>query len=143
MPTVSAGTAFAVSQELPATYDKAGFAALTYTRIRGVRSVGDLGKAYKTAPNNAIGLEVPQVRRVGLAAQALPLELARIADAGQTILRAAIDASVSYSYQLTQPDGMLLCFTAAVNSRIHGGFAPGSIADTKCTLDIDSFIVEV
>lgn len=143
MPTISNGTTFAVSQALPVTKDQAGFASLTYTPIRGVRSVGDIGKQHQTAPSNTIGDAVPYNRRVGLAAASLPMELIRIADAGQTLLRAAIDASVSYSYRLTELDGSLMYFTAAATSRMHGGFASGGIADTKMSLEIDSVIVEI
>lgn len=142
MPTVSNGTTFAVCQARPATVDLAGFSALAYTQIRGVRSLGDIGKQYQTATANPIGAPRPYQRRTGLAAATLPLELFRIADPGQAILRAAVDASESYSYRRTSPDGATDYFTAKVSSRMGGGNSPGSIADTKVTLEIDSAVIE-
>jgi hypothetical protein len=142
-PTLASGTTFAVATALPATYDQAGFAALAYTQIRGVRAVGEIGKQWLTIPQNPIGSPRPTQRRVGLAAASVPLELIRIADAGQSILRAAIDVVVSYSYRQTQSDGSLSYFTAAAISRMNGGIASGGIADTKVTLDIDSVVIEV
>lgn len=140
-PTVSSGTTLAVSQALPATKDQAGFAALTYTQIRGVRSIPDIGEQYQTQASNTIGQVRPVNRKVGLAALSLPLELIRIGDAGQAILRAALAATASYSYKLTQTDGLVMYFTASATNRMHGGFSDG-IADTKITLEIDSQIIE-
>jgi len=141
-PTVSSGTRLEVSIDLPATYDAAGFGALTWVQIRGARTVGDIGNQFQTQANNPIG-GTPHNRRAGPAIQSLALELIRIADAGQAILRDAINEDVVYSYRLTQPDGMRLCLTAQASSRMHGGFASGSIADTKMMLEINCKVVEV
>lgn len=143
-PIISNGSTLAVSTVLPASYDASGFAALTFTQIRGVRTVGDIGKQWRTAERNVAGAQrVDTVRAGGYASGSLQLELVRITDAGQDALRAAIDATVSYSYRLTQPDGKTLYFSAAAISRQHGGFTAGSIADTKMTLSLDSDIVEI
>lgn len=142
MPTVASGTTLSVSQALPATVNQAGFAALAYTQIRGMRSIPDIGEQYQTQPDNTIGRVRPVNRKVGLAALSLPLELIRIADVGQMVLRAALTMSVSYSYRLTQVDGLVMYFTAGATSRMLGGFSSG-IADTKIMLEIDSAIIEV
>lgn len=139
-PTVASGTTLSVCAALPATKDQAGFAALTYTQIRGVRSVADIGKTHQTAQRNPIGSPFSYQTRVGYSSGNVPLELIRIADAGQAILRAAVDASASYSYRLTQPDGMTLYFSAEAASRVQG---TSGIADTKMTLEINSEIIEV
>lgn len=143
MPTVSNGASLAVSQALPATIDAAGFGALAYTPIRGARTVGDIGKQYQVVADNTIGLPRPVQRRTGLAQQSITVELYRINDVGQAMLRAAIDATGSFSYRLMAPDGLTLYFSAAASSRMHGGFAPGSIADTKVTLEISSVVIEI
>lgn len=141
-PTVSSGTTIAVCAALPATMNAAGFAALAFTQIRGVRAIPDIGEQYQTQESNAISQVRPGNRKVGLAAMSLPLELIRIADAGQAMLRTAVDASASYSYRLKQMDGLTMYFTAGATNRTHGGFSFG-IADTKITLEVDSRIIEV
>jgi hypothetical protein len=142
-PTISIGTALSVAAKLPATYDRAGFQSLVFTSIRGARTIGDIGKQFQLQPNNAIGAPRPVQQRTGLAQQSLAVELYRIADPGQQMLRAAIDAPGSYSYRLVAPDGLTMYFTAAASGRMHGTFQAGSIGDTKLTLEIDSVVVEI
>lgn len=142
MPTVSTGTTFAVSKKLPETLDESGFSVLTYTQIRGVRSVGDISEQHQTAQRNPIG-SMSYQQRVGTTSSDVQLELYRIADAGQTMLRDAVKARTSYSYKLMEADGLVLYFTAGASSRTHGGITSGSLVDNKIKLDIDSKIIEV
>lgn len=141
-PIISAGTTLALSAALPATTSKTGFEALTFTPIRGARSVGDIGVQYRTIERNVVGDRLSIPAREGYSSGVAQIELVRLADLGQDLLRAAVASDAGYSYRLTRRDGSRLYFTAIVTSYGHGGFAPNSIADTKITLGITSDLIE-
>lgn len=142
-PTISAGTIFSVSASMPGSIDLAGFSALNYTPIRGARNVGDIVDQAQTITRNPLGKRFSYQHRVGHSSGSVNLQLVRLNDAGQALLRNAMAAKTSYSYCLKRPDESLLYFTAQATRRAHGGFDPSSIADTAVTLEIDSEIIEV
>ena len=142
-PTIAAGSTFAICSTLPATYTQAGYAALTFTVVRGVRSVGEVGTQWQTTTRNDIGLSYSYTKRVGKAAATLQLEMLRITDAGQTMLRAAVDAATSYAYRIVSSDGNTQYFTAAAISRTQAPITSASLNSTNMTLAIDSLIIEV
>lgn len=141
-PFVSAGTKFLISESLPSMISRAGFEALSYTQVRGVRSVGDVGTQYRTGMNDPIG-GIPSLRRGGLDAMSLQLELYSISDAGQSLLKSTIDSPFSFSYRLEQPNGDIRYFTAIATSRLNGIGDTSSIADIKMVLQINSAVIEV
>ena len=143
MPTSLAGSTLAVSRATPADITVAGFAALGYTQIKGVKVIGELGTQYATTTRNYIGLERPYQAMSGLAELSLQIELIRIADAGQDVLRSVVGLESACSYRAMRPDGSLIYFTAQVNALMNGGFTPTSIAEQKCNMAVLSKVIEV
>ncbi|PIG31059.1 hypothetical protein CLU93_5411 [Janthinobacterium sp. 35] len=143
MPTSLAGSTLAVSQATPADVTAAGFAALSYTQIKGVKVVGEVGTQYATSTRNCIGLARPYQAMAGLAELSLQVELIRIADAGQDVLRAMVGLESACSYRATRPDGSLIYFTAQVNGLMNGSFTSGSIAEQRCNMAVLSKVIEV
>lgn len=143
MPTPLAGSTLAVTQAAPVEATAAGFSALTYVPIKGVKVVGELGTQYSTSTKNAIGQARPYQAMTGLAELSLQIELIRIADAGQNVLRAVVGLEPPCSYRVQRPDLSILYFTAQINSLMNGGFSPTSIAEQKCNLAVLSAVVEV
>lgn len=140
-PTISSGTRFSVSQSLPVAFTKAGFESLIFTRVRAVRSLGDIGKQYRLAMSDPID-GVPSQRRAGLEAQSLPIEMISIGDQGQALLKAGIDSRRAFSYRIQQPNGIVSYFTAISSSRLCGIGQASDIADTKLVLQINSPLIE-
>ena len=140
-PFANTGTQFFISVALPATYDAAGFNALTFTKIRGVASFDDIGGAYETIDYNVIG-GIRHNKRVGSLALSIPLYLVNLTDAGQDLLAAAYDATTSYSYKILGVDGTVYYFTAECSSRYKN---PGTrtVADIKTVLEVNSKILEI
>ena len=143
MPTSLAGSTLAVSRSTPADVTAAGFAVLSYTQIKGVKVVGEIGNQYATTTRNHIGLARPYQTMSGLAELSVQVELIRIADAGQDALRAAVGVDAACSYRAMRPDGSILYFTAQVNGLMNGGFTSTSIAEQKCNLAVLSKVIEV
>ena len=143
MPTSLAGSTLAVSRATPADVTAAGFAALSYTQIKGVKVVGELGTQYATSTRHHIGLVRPYQAMSGLAELSRHVELIRIADAGQDMLRTLVGLESACCYRVTRPDGSLIYFAAQVNSLMNGGFTPTSIAEQKCNMAVLSKVIEV
>ncbi|MNU87321.1 hypothetical protein D3C71_771020 [compost metagenome] len=141
-PHVSTGSTVGVSAVLPAALTRGAFDALAYTSVRGVRVMSSLGKSYQTAPFHPIGAAVPFQRRVAQAAASLPLELYRLADPGQDLLRAALDSETSFSFRVTVPGIGHHYFTARASSRMLGIGGGTDIAVMSVALEIDSPVLE-
>ncbi|QKQ45189.1 hypothetical protein [Achromobacter denitrificans] len=141
-PHVSTGSLVGVSAALPSAMTRSAFDSLAYTPVRGVRAVSSLGKSYQTVPFHPIGAPVPFQRRVAQAAASLPLDLYRLADPGQDLLRAALDSEISFSFRITVPGFGHHYFTARTSSRMLGIGGGTDIAVTSVALEIDSPVFE-
>lgn len=141
-PFVNNGNTFYICAKLPATYDSAGYAALTWTKIRGIRSTGELGDQFYTIDSNAIG-GIRHNKKTGTAANSVPIELIKIDDAGQSMLKTLTGLTSSYSFKCLTMDGTAYYFTAACISRKANVGKGASIADIKATLELDSALLEI
>lgn len=142
-PISLVGSTLLVAPARPAAQTLAAYAALTYTQVRGVKVVGELGNQYATVPRNHIGLVRPYQAMTGaLAELSLQIELIRIADAGQDILRAAVGITPGYSYCARRPDGSELYFSGEMNTLMNGAFEAKSIAEQRCTIAVTSRVFD-
>ena len=131
---VSNGARLSICLALPATATVAGFGALSFTPVRGVRTVGDLSEQWQTQSGDVVGRDYPVVSKTARNVAEVPIEVFKLADAGQSLLRQAFDLSGAVSFRIDAPDGEVTWFTALVVGRGRGGFAAGSIADHKAAL---------
>ena len=143
MPTSLAGSTLAVSRSTPTEATSAGFAALSYTQVKGVKVFGEIGNQYATTVKNCIGMDRPYQAMSGLAELSVQVELIRIVDTGQDMLRGAVGLDAACSYRVTRPDGSQVYFTAQVNGLMNGGFTSTSIAEQKCSMAVLSKVIEV
>jgi len=125
----SVGTCIAVSAALPATFNSAGYAALTYTTVGELESIGDLllKKAAVTFSNLCTGktstlkgIEEALTIQIGVALDR--------DDAGQDIMRAAYASINDYSFQVSEANGDKIYFTGKVMS---DGVKYGGVNDIK------------
>jgi hypothetical protein len=141
-PFVNNGNLFYISASLPATYDNAGYSALSYTQVRGIKVVGDIGVNYDIVDFNVIG-GIRHNKKVGLLANSIQIEVFKIDDAGQSLLKVLLSASVTYSFKFLLVDGTAYYFTAACSYRGNNAGESSNIHITKLTLDLDSELLEV
>ena len=115
----SAGSAIAISAALPATYDQAGYEALTFSAIGEITNLGAFGKTYNQLSHNPLAERNTQYRKGGYEYPEMPLEMAwDEEDAGQDIVRAALDSDNSYAFEITHQNGTVIYFTAQVFSYV-------------------------
>lgn len=114
--TPSAGSTMHISAALPATPDKTGYAALTYTKIGGLQSIGAFGAT--TAVVNFQPLEGPEEKHKGATnfGSLNPPIAHDKADAGQTLLRTASEPenNALYSFKVILANGDKRYFQARV-----------------------------
>jgi hypothetical protein len=143
-PFTSAGSKLYVSATAPATYNQAGFAALTFTEVGEVTNFGEFGRVYASVTHNPVATRKTVKRKGSYNDGTLALTLARVtADAGQTILRAALATDSSYSYKVEMQDGVFFYFSAQMMSYTANIGGADQIVGASVSLEIDNDIIEV
>lgn len=140
----SAGTTIAISAALPATYDKAGFAALSYTEIGEVSDLGEFGREYNIVKFNPLKDRRTVKRKGSYDDGTVQVQLAKAAkDAGQILLKSAVNSDASHSVKIVLQDGTTFYFTAQVSSSTVNVGNVDQITSSTFKLEIDNDIVEV
>jgi hypothetical protein len=140
----SAGTTVAISASLPATYDAAGFGALTFTTIGEITDAGEYGKEYNLVTHNPLADRKTYKRKGSYNNGSMTLQMGRVPDdAGQVLLLAAQDSDNSYSFEVTLQDGTVNYFTGQVMSYRTSIGSVDQITSASVTVEVDSDIVEV
>ena len=116
----SAGSTIAISATLPTTFDEdpaAGYPSLTFKQIGEITNLGNLGKTYNQLSHNPLAERNTQYRKGGYEYPELPLEMAwDMEDAGQDIIRTALDDDAAYAFRITHQNGTVFYFTGQVFS---------------------------
>lgn len=144
----SVGTVVSVSTTAPATYDAAGFGALTWSTCGELAELPSFGAEAALATHTPLATGIVAKRRGSLNYGSVALTMAvSDADAGQTVLQdsaeaaAGTDAQVSVKVVLV--NGEIQYFTAQVMSyKVNVGNAD-AITMAEVTLEIDNSIIKV
>lgn len=140
----SAGLVVAISAGLPATNDAAGFAALTYSTVSGVSSVSAFGKTYNEVTFNPLNDRKTLKFKGSYDNGTISMEVAvDDADAGQVIVRSALDSDNNYSFKLTRQDGSVRYFFGRVMSFPENPGSVDSMYMATCDVSINSDVVKV
>lgn len=144
----SVGTLISVSDSSPATYDAAGFAALTFSLVGEASEIPAFGAEAALATHTPLASGVVNKRRgsVNYGSVTIPMALSET-DTGQGVLRVAglanpgTDAQVSF--KVAQPNGDIIYGTAQVMSfKINIGNSD-AIAMAEVTLELDNKLIFV
>ena len=137
-------TTFGLVQEAPATFNEAGYDALSFTDCGEVTSLGEFGREYQTV--RVMNLADGATRKFKGSYDNGTVQVDILFDsddAGQTLLEAAGDsATQKYSFKVTLPDGSSgFYFRGYVMSlkRIIGG--PDDAIMLRCSIEIDENII--
>lgn len=143
--TTAAGTALAISAASPATFDAAGYLALTYTEIGQIEKIGAIGAT--TNKVEFTPLKGPKQKHKGSSDfGALQPSLAHDdEDAGQTLLRTASEPgnNTLYSWKVTYPDGAIRYFQGRVFGYPENVDGADTIIMANPTVEIETVIVKV
>lgn len=144
----SVGTVVSVSANAPATYNSAGFAALTWSPCGELAELPAFGAEAALATHTPLATGIVAKRRGSLNYGSVALTMAvSDTDTGQTVLQdsaeaaAGTDAQVSVKVLLV--NGEIQYFTAQVMSyKVNVGNAD-AITMAEVTLEIDNSVVKV
>jgi len=140
----SAGTTIGISAALPATYDQTAFAALTYTEIGEVSDLGEFGREYNIVKFNPLKDRRTVKRKGSFDDGTVQVQLAKAAtDAGQILLKSAVNSDASHSVKIVLQDGTIFYFTAQVSSSTVNVGNVDQITSSTFKLEIDNDIIEI
>lgn len=112
-----AGTKIRISAATPATFTAAGYAALTFTNIGEITDGGAHGRTYAEVTHNPIDTRGTQKFKGSFNEGTKTLQLGDdIEDAGQTLLKTALNSDNDYSFEVEYQDGSIDYFQAKVMS---------------------------
>lgn len=143
----SAGTQYEVVAQEPATYDQAGFEALSYTTVGEVTDLGEYGPTFETVTHNPLATKRTVKRKGTVNDGALTMQIGRDpSDAGQTILIDGVDGANEdqvHSHKVTLQDGTVQYFTGQIYSYTTNIGSANQIVGASVTVELDNEIVEV
>lgn len=141
----AAGSGLYVSATNPATYDKAGFEALTWTEVGEVTEIPAFGKIYNIVTHLPLKSRQTIKRKGSYDNGDVEVMYAYDVndDAGQVIMTAAVDSDNSYAFKVDIKDPALKScyFTAQVTSQPLTVGSTDSIVMMSSTLAIDNDIL--
>lgn len=141
--SLAVGTTVSISPTLPSTYDVAGYRALTYTPIKGVRDAGDIAEQHVTITRAPIHLNYSYQERVGRVLPSLSWEILRLKNnSGQQVL---LDAFLgdAQAFQIEHADGTQLYFSATVKGRTRVIKEGSTLLAYRIELDVQREVIEV
>ena len=111
-----AGTKISISASIPATFDAAGYAAVTgWAQIGEITDGGSHGKTYAEVTHNPIDTRMTQKYKGSINIGTKTLNLAiDDDDAGQILVKTALDSDSDYSFKVVYQDGAIDYFQAKV-----------------------------
>jgi len=114
----SAGTTLAISAGNPASFNQAGFEALTFTTIGEITSLdGDIGRVYNLVTHNPLATRATVKKKGSYNSGSITIPLAIDRDdAGQIIAQAALLSDSNYSLKVTLQNGRDIYFQGIVMS---------------------------
>ena len=143
----STGTVMGVSAAPPATYDEAGFVALTFTDVAEVVDMGEFGAVYNKVDHAALERRNIVKRKSMVDYGSMAVQLGRdTSDAGQLLLVSGADGAnkdVVYSFKITLQDLSVQYFTSQVYSYTTNVGAGDQIVGSTVQVEIDNEIIEV
>jgi len=113
----TAGTTIGITAAAPATFNAAGYDALTFTNIGEVTDLGEFGREYTMASHNPIGSRGTVKKKGSFNEGQMTLQLGLDTDdAGQILAKAAALSDADYSFKVTMPSGDIYYFQALTMS---------------------------
>lgn len=135
----SAGSTIAITAAAPATFNAAGYTALTFTEIGEVTDLGEFGREYNLITHNPLKTRSTVKLKGSYNEGSITLGLALdTKDAGQVLAKAASQSDANYYFKLTTQNGDVYYFPAQVMSFKVNVSGVDAISSASITLEITS-----
>ena len=138
--TISVGTTLSISAALPATYDAAGYAALTYTAVGQIGTIPSFGGTAQVTEWIPIDTGIVNKKKGSFNYGDMTLPLAQVlSDAGQILLKSGFDGANKaqpYSIKLTNSTIGTIYFTAEVSGYTYNFGDANAITQNEATFAV-------
>ena len=135
--TTSAGTLLKVTASAPATFNEAGYEALSYTTVGEITNYGELGREFELVTHNPVATRGTQKFKGSFNEGSMQLQIGLDnADGGQTLMQAASLSDTPYSFELTLPTGHKKYFQGLVMNWKVGVNDVNSITSATANIEI-------
>ena len=138
--TISVGTTLSISAALPATYDKAGYDALSWTLVSQIGSIPSFGGTAQVTEWIPIDTGVVNKKKGSLNYGDMTLPLAQVlSDAGQIMLKSGFDGankSQPHSVRISNPTIGTFNFTAEISGYTYNFGDANAITQNECTFAV-------
>lgn len=141
----SAGSTLSIATGSPATYDAAGFTALTYVIVGEVTDIGEVtNREYAVVNHMPVGSRTVKKFKGSYQTGTLQIQMARdSSNAGQTALRAALVSDADYSFKVTLQDLSKIHFVGKVTAFKTSVGSVDQITGANCTVELSGDVVEI
>jgi len=134
-----AGTTIAISAGVPATFNEAGYAALTYTNIGEITDGGSHGRTYAEVTHNPIDTRGTRKFKGSFNEGTKTIQLAiDDDDAGQDLAKLALVSDNDYAFEVTYQGGAIDYFQAKVMSFEKGASSVDSMRSATMQLSLST-----
>lgn len=135
----SAGSTIGITATKPATFNAAGYGALSPTIIGEITNLGDFGREYEEVKHERLATRDTQKFKGGFDEGTLTLQLGLDeSDAGQTICQAALLSDLDFYFLITRQNGTKHYFPAKVMSFKKSLGARNQVTNATINLSISS-----
>lgn len=137
--STSAGTTIGIVLGAPATYDAAGYAALTFVTIGEITDITDFGREFELITHKPIASRGTVKKKGSFDEGSIDLKLGlNTDDAGTVLLKAAALSDADYSFKVSHPTGDVYYFRAlALSFKVSTG-SSSSILSATCKLELQT-----
>lgn len=133
----TAGTKLGISAGVPATYDVAGYVALTYTNVGNIEDAGEHGRVYAEVTFNPIAERGTQKFKGSFNEGNKTLSIGYDSDdAGMILLKTALNSDANYAFEVEYPNGDIDYFQAKVMSLVKQASTVDTIRMVSVELSI-------
>jgi hypothetical protein len=135
----AAGASIGISAAAPATYNVAGYEALTYTTIGEVTDLGEFGREYNLITHNPIDTRATKKLKGSYNEGQISLTVAfDPADAGQILAKTASTSDNDHYFRITLQNGVKYYFPAKVMNFKIGVGSVDNVVTATIPLEITS-----
>ncbi len=141
MPGVktSAGTLFSVAVAAPATFDGAGYAALTWIAVGEIVDLGEFGRKYNLVTHNPLKTRATQKFKGSFNEGQLSVKLGLDTDdVGQIAMKANTTSDSPISVKVQTQNGDVYYFQAQIMSWVVGIGSVDTITSASADLELTS-----
>jgi hypothetical protein len=141
----AAGATLAISNSIPATFNEAGYAALTYTEVGEITNIGEFGKEFALVTHLPLSRRGVAKRKGSFNNGTLnPTMALDPADAGQILFAAALESDAPSAFEITLQDGTIYYLMGLVMMYKPNVGTTDDVVTASATIEVDeSPIVEV